>query len=333
MAGRVRVAPPERSSLILERWPNLRLHPSRRQLARWLRAAGVAVEPGAIEIEWRERCWMAMLPEHVLLGARRWDPMASHQLRVETMCMDVAREVCGGIVPRTRLVKDRPFVLLRERARGLQGHAIEARSFGVEESALPSVRRLAPDCPLTPFGERFAGELGRALARLHSQLPPAFSDTVNLTERAYEWERAGRAIHEHLDEPSLERALTRARAWRAALGDEPVIVHGDPHLLNTFAGPEGSLVGLIDFGDCALDSRYEDLRYLHSQGPGFARAAVTAYEREAGVAIDLQTVARLHVVSAFEHFAWVDPFGPRFPKIVRWAQEALHALAPEWLAG
>ncbi len=328
----VRIIPPERVPPILERWPALRLHPRRRQLARWLRAEGVRGRARAIEIEWRERCWMAMLPEHVLLGSRLWDPMASHLLLVETLCMNIAREVCGEFVPKTVFVKDAPCVLLRERKRGLQGHAIEASIFGVEASALASVPRLTPDCPLTPFGERFASELGRAIARLHAHVPASFGRAVNLSEKTYQWERVGRALHERVDDPSLTRALGRARAWRAGLGGERVVIHGDLHLLNMFAGPDGTLVGLIDFEDCALESRYEDLRYLHSQGPGFARAAVSAYEREAGVAIDMRTVGRLHVVSALEHFAWVDPDGPRFPRIVRWAREALAALAPEWIA-
>ncbi len=78
--------------------------------------------------------------------------------------------------------------------------------------------------------------------------------------------------------------------------------------------------------------RHEDLRYLHSNGRPFARAAIRAYGAEAGAAPPEDRVERLHVLSAFLRFMFVRPDAPRFAEIVSWTTAALHGLAPEWAA-
>jgi aminoglycoside phosphotransferase len=109
-----------------------------------------------------------------------------------------------------------------------------------------------------------------------------------------------------------------------------VVIHGDPHLYNIFASEGGRLSGLIDFGDCGIGDRHEDLRYVHSEGPEFAKMAIAAYQEQAGVELEEDRVARFHVRSALDHFVWIPPTGERFPEIVEWATAALNTLTPEW---
>lgn len=272
---------------------------------------------------------MALLPEYVVMVAPDAEGWA--RLRREATVIAAARASVGPAIPAIVLADPAARLQVRTRLSGITGDAIEARIFGVEPRALAMGIRYAQACPLTGWGERFAWALGTALAQLHAAVPAEQVAALGLGPAPVSFEAIARVLAKHVGDAGLLRALPRLQAWHAGRGPGTVVIHGDPHFYNMFAGTGGELVGIIDFDMIAVGDRHEDLRYVHSQGPQFAALAMAAYAETSGLAIDAGLVRRYHVLSAFEHFAWVRPDAPRFPSIVRWTQEATRALAPEWL--
>ena len=297
----------------------------------WLERELAGVDLAALAWRRRERGWLGSLPHHVVWvghSARAW-----RGLEREVAVLELARGRLGARVPAVRLVDRELRAVICERKAGVSGPAIEARIFGVEADARPPTAvRLSPACPLTPWGRTFARELGEVLARLHGAVSVREARDLGFAARRRDWDAVARALAGPAALPELESALENARAWdeRRARTSDPSFVHGDPHLGNVVCGANGELIGLIDFGDAALADRHEDLCFVHSQGLEFAARVLDAYARESGVRLDAEVVARLHVCSALEHFAWVDASAPRFAGIVDWARVAVERLAPEW---
>lgn len=277
-----------------------------------------------MDLQWREWRWVGVAPSTVVVvapDARTWA-----RLSREAEVMTRFRVRAGAVVPRILSADPIARVQRRERADGITGHDIERLVFGTPW--LPdSAARYRGDLALTTRGVRLAADLGRTLALFHAVEP---GDLVEDDRRETEI-RAAEVVCRELGDGALLRALERAYAWRAALPRDLVASHGDPHLFNVFVdGATGALRTLTDYGDVRLAPRADDLRYLHSCGSPFARAALAAYAAVSGVTVDEDTVGRYHVVAALDHFAFVTPDAPRFPEIVDWANAAIAALAPDW---
>jgi Ser/Thr protein kinase RdoA (MazF antagonist) len=261
---------------------------------------------------WRNWRWVTVEADRVVFRAT--DDAGWLRLEREAEVIERFRRA-GACVPAVHS-RARP-VQTRELIAGLSGEGVERLVFGTSE--LAGVERYRDDCPLTSAGARLAAELGRALAVMHGAIH--VSDARKLgVERFAPVLSAGPL-----------RLVERAMAWLAVRAPEEVVVHGDPHLHNMAVDEQtGALRGLFDFDELAVADRAWDLRYLHSNGLPFARAALKAYS-EAGQPIDEAVVARFHVIAALDHFNFVAPTAERFPAIERWATEAAHALTPYWV--
>lgn len=305
--------------------------PHRRAIVEQLRGRlGISTAPADLDLQWREWRWIAVLLSHAAFIAPTDE--AWLRLQREATIMDAARTTVGPQIPEVLLQDEHLRLHVRERMDGLHGPEIERRIFGVDPALVPPGSRYAADCSLTSWGAIFASDLGRVLARFHSSMKASQARSTGLEiTSSPDWTKIDRVLHDHVGIELLRRALPQIRAWSEAIPlDDEVVVHGDPHFANMFADDDGQVTGLIDFDEAGIGNRHEDLRYLHSEGPRFARAALEAYEQEAGVPVDKNLVKRLHVRSASEHFSWVEPAAPRFSRIIEWASTALEALTPEW---
>lgn len=292
------------------------------------RLSGSHVDPARLKAQWREWRWVARVPPYVVFIADSAD--AWSRLEQEADLLDAARKTLGSLVPEVLARDTARRIQVRDHKDGITGWEIEERIFGVKTEQPPlRLPRYARDCPLTPWGETFAADLGAVLARFHRG-----TTTEALASRvkpySIDWVAIDSVVREHTDDFILHRACRELTAWDSSRPQGEVVLHGDPHLHNVFASESGHVAALIDLDEACLGDRHEDLKYLHSQGPRFTEIAMAAYETEAGVILDRQLAGRMHVRSAFEHFAWVQADAPRFPRIVDWALESLRALTPQW---
>jgi hypothetical protein len=65
----------------------------------------------------------------------------------------------------------------------------------------------------------------------------------------------------------------------------------------------------------AVAHRLEDSKYLPSFGVAFTRVALEAYSAAGGPPLGLDGVGWFHVLSALEHFTFVDEASPRWDEI------------------
>lgn len=292
------------------------------------RLVDARVDAPELSFEWREWRWIALAPPYtvfVAASAEGWS-----RLLLEADLIEAGSRTVGSLVPTVLGQEPSAWLQVREHRTGLSGWEIEERIFGIQVVAPPAqLPRYSTGCPLTGWGERFAAELGAALARLHQGMSTE-NIVARLEPEALDWSNIESVVREHAASELLVRACEQARAWDMERSVGRTALHGDPHLHNMFATTDGRLCGLIDFDGASVGDFHEDLRYLHSQGPRFAEIAMAAYSDEAGVDVDRRTVARLHTRSAFAHFSWVRPGAPRFPRIVAWATESVRALTPDW---
>lgn len=218
---------------------------------------------------------------------------------------------------------------IRSRVPGSVGHDVEHLVFGTPSSS-DSAPRYSPACPLTSRGRRLAGELGVALARFHRAIPVDEARRWGFAEREPEdWEKVAAVLAVHA--PDLLAPLGRLRRWEAGLPPDTVLAHGDVHMFNVGVDARtGALLGLFDFDAVALAHRYEDLKFLLSNGRPFAEEASRAYGEASGEDVSFSLMACFHARSALAHFEFVAPTADRFPQIVGWSRAAVRELLPEW---
>jgi aminoglycoside phosphotransferase (APT) family kinase protein len=119
-------------------------------------------------------------------------------------------------------------------------------------------------------------------------------------------------------------AIPRLRDWFAALPDDPVIALGDLQMHNMAVdAATGALAGVFDFDGAGVAHRLEDFKYLPSFGVAFTRVTLEAYSAAGGPPVGLDDVGRFHLLSALEHFTFVDDLSPRWAEIVEWSLAAL----------
>jgi aminoglycoside phosphotransferase (APT) family kinase protein len=120
-------------------------------------------------------------------------------------------------------------------------------------------------------------------------------------------------------------AVPRLWDWFRALPDDPVIALGDIQMHNMGVdAATGALAGVFDFDGAAMGHRLEDFKYLPSFGVAFTRVALEAYSAAGGPPLGLDGVGRFHVLSALEHFTFVDDASHRWAEIIEWSHLALH---------
>jgi len=271
---------------------------------------------------WRSWRWMVDCP-----GARiAWiaeDDEGWVRLRREGELI-ATLAAAGCRVPRVIGVDDAARIQVRSRLPGISGYTIEGLVFG-EPARVPSAARYQHNSPLTEAGRTLARDLGTEIAALH-RVRVEQARTLGLLNTSYLTTLD--EIERQLARSALLRdfrgAVPRLRGWFAALRDDPVIALGDVqmHNIGVDAGT-GALAGVFDFDSAAVAHRFEDFKYLPSFGVAFTRVALEAYSAAGGPPVDLDVVGRFHVLSALEHFTFVDDASLRWSEIIEWSQAAL----------
>lgn len=279
---------------------------------------------------WRGGRWLIEAPGSGRVGFLAPDERSRRRLRLEGLLLP--RLAASGVPVPALIAEDEELGLqVRSRIPGLVGHDIESLVFGTSLTLDPSPR-YRPDCPLTAPGRRLAGELGTAIARFHDAVAVDEAKELGFGKREPEDREKAETVLSDLA-PDLLAPLGHLRRWEATLRPDKVLAHGDVHMFN--AGVDaatGSLNGLFDFDAVSLAHRYEDLKFLPSNGLPFAEAALRAYGDASGVDGSLALLARFHVRAALAHFGSVASTAERFPLIIAWSRSTVRELVPEWMA-
>jgi aminoglycoside phosphotransferase (APT) family kinase protein len=235
----------------------------------------------------------------------------------------------GCRVPRVIRVDEVARLQVRSKLPGISGYAIEVLVFG-ESVPVPSAARYRHNSPLSEAGRMLARDLGAEIAALHrAPVPPDLNKearTLGLRRTSYltTLDQIDRQLARSTLLRDFRTAVPRLRDWFAALPDDPVIALGDIQMHNMGVdAATGALVGVFDFDGAAVAHRLEDFKYLPSFGVAFTRVALEAYSAAGGPPIGLDGVGRFHVLSALEHFTFVDDASPRWAEIIEWSHAAL----------
>jgi aminoglycoside phosphotransferase (APT) family kinase protein len=230
----------------------------------------------------------------------------------------------GCRVPRVIGVDVVARLQVRSRLPGISGYAIEGLVFG-GSVRVPSAARYHHNSPLTEAGRVLARDLGAEIAALH-RVPVEDARTLGLRSTSYltTLDQIDRQLARTDLLRHLRAAIPRLRDWLAALPDDPVIALGDIQMHNMGVdAATGALVGVFDFDGAAVAHRLEDFKYLPSFGVAFTRVTLEGYSAAGGPPVCLDGVERFHVLSALEHFTFVDDASPRWAEIIEWSHAAL----------
>jgi aminoglycoside phosphotransferase (APT) family kinase protein len=233
-------------------------------------------------------------------------------------------EASGCRVPRVVRVDDVARLQIRSRLRGISGYAIEDMVFGQSIRVSPAAR-YQDNSPLTEAGRVLARDLGAEIATLH-RVPVEAARTLGLRRTSYltTLDEIDRQLARSALLRDFRTAVPPLREWLAALPDDPVIALRDMQMHNMAVdSAAGALVGIFDFDDAGIAHRLEDFKYVPSFGVAFARVTLEAYSAAGGPRLGLDDVGRFHVLSALEHFTFVDDASPRWTAIIDWSRAAL----------
>jgi aminoglycoside phosphotransferase (APT) family kinase protein len=158
-------------------------------------------------------------------------------------------------------------------------------------------RKILRDDRFASARDRLAGDLGRALARVHRIRPDSVPGLVVVDPLETYRQRLDELGQPH---PAFELAFRWLEERRPASASEPVVVHGDYRLGNVIVDEQG-LAAVIDWELAHLGDPVEDLGWLcvpawrfGSPKPvaGVAGRDVLrrAYAEESGVEIDPETL-------------------------------------------
>ena len=271
---------------------------------------------------WRSWRWMVDCPgDRIAWIAEDEEGWTRLQREAELIATLAA---AGCRVPRVIRVDDVARLQVRSKLPGASGYAIESLVFG-ESVRLTSAARYQHDSPLTEAGCVLARDLGAEIAALH-RAPVEEVTAMGLRRMPYlaTLDQIDRQLARSALLQDLRTALPRLRNWFEALPDDPVIALGDIQMHNMGVdGETGALFGVFDFDEAAVAHRLEDFKYLPSFGVAFTRVALEAYSTAGGPPVDFDGVGRFHVLSALEHFTFVEDTSPRWTEIIEWGHAAL----------
>jgi aminoglycoside phosphotransferase (APT) family kinase protein len=271
---------------------------------------------------WRSWRWMVDCPGDRIAWIAE-DDEGWVRLRREGELIAIL-EAAGCRVPRVIGVDEVARLQVRSRLPGISGYAIEGLVFG-ESVRVPSAARYQHNSPLTEAGRVLARDLGTEIAALH-RVPVEEARTLGLRSTSYPTtlDQIDRQLARRALLRDFRTAVPRLRDWFAALPDDPVIALGDIQIHNMGVDPAtGALVCVFDFDGVAVAHRLEDFKYLPSFGVAFTRVTLEAYSAAGGPPVGLDGVGRFHVLSALEHFTFVDDASPRWADIIEWSHTAL----------
>ena len=286
-------------------------------IRRALAKAGYAADGAPLRPEFRSWRWVAVLSGRRIAFFAD-DPQAAERLGRERALLELlGRRVRHFAVPAVEHVSPSGRLQVRRMVEGTEVPGGYGRDRALGASAV---------------GQRFANELGRALAELHGSVTPAEAEALGLPTREPfrpAADQLRRRLRGRLPDPALESVLDAAMDAYAALDEEDVghvLTHGDVGLHNLAVDPgAGRLVGIFDFEAAALGDRHIDLYGLHSYDDAFVGRALDAYAAESGARPSERRAALHHLFGAFEALAnelergdpyWVD-------RRLRWVHDAL----------
>lgn len=271
---------------------------------------------------WREWRWMIECPgDRIAWIAEDDEGWARLQCEGQLIATLAAT---GCRVPRVIGADDGARLQVRSRLPGISGYAIEDLVFG-KSARVPSAARYRDNSPLTEAGRRLARDLGFEIAALH-RAPVEEARSLGLRRASY------LTTLDQIERQLARSALLRefgttvagVRSWFATLPDDPVIALGDLQMHNMKVdAATGALAGIFDFDDATVAHRLEDFQYLPSFGVAFTRVALQAYSTAGGPPVALDAVGRFHVLSALEHFTFVDDASSRWAEIIEWSHAAV----------
>jgi aminoglycoside phosphotransferase (APT) family kinase protein len=254
-----------------------------------LRAAGVAVSPGKLTLERRERRWLLTWPDSGHLAWLPADAEGALQLEHENRMLALVAKHCSFAAPRTLYFEPSNGLAIRTKLPGLvDGTRLHARLH-----AKPAL------------AEQLGDWVGRALAQLHAI--PSSSVTDWLPTRpnwpeplAWIRERLPKVIGQHALLPRLNALLRHYEALMDRQRD-PVPAHTDLGLHNLVVDPETFAPrGIIDFDASAYVDRHMDFRYcvLDVEDFTFFDHALKSYGHATGVMLERRTIFLHNALSA-----------------------------------
>jgi Ser/Thr protein kinase RdoA (MazF antagonist) len=275
-----------------------------------------------VAASWRSWRWMVDCPGNRIAWIAEDDEGWDRLRREGELIATLAASGCQ--VPRVIGVDEAARLQVRSRLPGISGNAIESLVFG-DAARVSSAARYHINSPLTKAGRILARDLGAEIAALH-RAPVEQARIMGFRDTSYL--ETLNQIERRLARSALIRdfgtAIPQLRDWFAALADDPVIALGDIQMHNMGVdATTGALAGLFDFDDAAVAYRLEDLKYLPSFGVAFTRVALEAYSAAGGRPVDLEEVGRMHVLSALEHFTFVDNASARWAEVIEWSHAAI----------
>jgi aminoglycoside phosphotransferase (APT) family kinase protein len=247
-----------------------------------------------------------------------WDRLRREGQLIATLA------AAGCHVPRVIGVDKVARLQIRSRLSGISGYAIESLVFG-EPARVPAASRYQHNFPLTEAGRALARDLGAEIAALH-RAPVEQARALRLQSTHYltTIDEIERRLTRNALLRDFRTAVARLRDWFSALPGDPVIALGDIQMHNMGVDAvTGALIGVFDFDGAAVAHRLDDFKYLPSFGIAFTQVALEAYAAEGGPPVDLDDMGRFHVLSALEHFTFVDDASPRWAEIIEWSRVAV----------
>jgi aminoglycoside phosphotransferase (APT) family kinase protein len=187
------------------------------------------------------------------------------------------------------------------------------------------------------FAGQLGAQMGQVLAAQH-EVPPR--SLVNRLPRRPSWPEGLAYLRRRLpkvtdDAPLVARALGVIEAYLAAEAavTDRVLVHADFGFHNLVIDPRsGRLHGVFDYDGAALSDRSHDFKYmlLDDEDETLLEAAIAAYERAAGFALDRSRIRLLNAASAVTFLAFragaapdERPAGRTLAEDLRWTRLAL----------
>lgn len=269
------------------------------------------------------RChrWVGTDDQYVVLVAR--GEAAQRALERERVVLDRLDRFGGCHVP--QVLAWAPDLQVRSKMRGLTGVDAERQVF-IEPLERVTGRRYHSELPISPAGARLAGDLGRALGRMHKAFDAREAFDIGVPRFQFAPAEYRSAVAAHVS-PDLLARFDVIASRAADHEHRAVLCHGDVNHHNVASERgTGALVGIFDFEDMVVCEPALDFKFFPSNGLVFTTIAIGSYARETGIELSLERVRDLHVLSAAENLAYALEHAEHGLERCRgWLEEALRA--------